>query len=137
MKEAVILVIILLAILQTEGFSQKKRERVKVNPDSVTVDSVEYKLIITDPGFDSWLATKPPANFYTKEYYEHRNLLLVTEWNIRNQNPLKYGDLYDTRIDYYPNIDYGIDLNYRLYYYFRFFEETNHVKLTDQSGERF
>jgi hypothetical protein len=137
MKRAVLLGLILLTIVQTEGFSQKKRERVKVNPDSVTVDSVEYKLIITDSGFDSWLATKPPANFYSKEYYEHRNILLVTEWNIRNQNPLKYGDLYDTRIDYYPNIDYGIDLNYRLYYYFRFFEETNHVKLIDQSGERF
>ena len=37
--------------------------------------------------------------------------------------------LYDNYIDYNPDADYGMDLNYRLYYYFKYFEETNHVKL--------
>jgi hypothetical protein len=40
-------------------------------------------------------------------------------------------DLYDNYIDYKPNTDYGIDINYRLYYYFRYFEEKNHIKLLD------
>ena len=36
---------------------------------------------------------------------------------------------YETYIDYNSNTDYGLDLNYKLYYYFKYFEETNKVKL--------
>jgi hypothetical protein len=131
MKKAVLIVFVFLAFIATDANCQKNRNQVKVKPDSVAVDSVEYELIVLDPGFESWLSTKPSMNFYSKEYYETRNRLYVTEWNIRNLNPIRYGDLYDTAIEYFPNIDYGLELNYRLYYYFRFFEETNRVKLID------
>ncbi len=36
---------------------------------------------------------------------------------------------YDSYIDYNPNIDYGLDLNYKLYYYFRYFEEKHGIRL--------
>jgi hypothetical protein len=39
--------------------------------------------------------------------------------------------LYQNSIDYNPRIEYGIDINYKLYYYFRYFEETNHISLLD------
>ena len=32
-------------------------------------------------------------------------------------------------IDYSLNRDYGFDFNYKLYMYFRFFEDTNRIKL--------
>ncbi len=35
----------------------------------------------------------------------------------------------DSYIDYRPNIDYGLDLNYKLYYYFKYFEERNNIRL--------
>jgi hypothetical protein len=102
-----------------------------VKTDSVAVDSVEYELIVFDPGFDSWLAAKPTMYFYSKDYYETRNRLYVMEWNYRYQSPLRFGNLYESKIDYDPSINYSLELNYKLFYYFRFFEETNHIKLID------
>ncbi len=129
MKRIFVIAIVLLALMEPDGYCQKSRNPVKVKPDTTNVDSVEYKLIVLDPGFDTWLATKPPMDFYSKEYYELKNRLYVTEWNYRYQQPLRYGDLYENIIDYDFNTDWGLELNYRLYYYFRFFEETNHIKL--------
>jgi hypothetical protein len=129
MKRAVFIGLVILVAFQLNGYSQKNTNQVKVKPDTIAVDSVEYELIVLDPGFDSWLATKPPENFYSKDYYKLKNTLYVTEWNYRYGNPIKFGSLYESRIDYDLFIDYGLDLNYRLYYYFLFFEETNHVKL--------
>ena len=86
-------------------------------------DSVEYELIVLDPKFEAWLATQPPANFYSQQYYETWNQQYVTEWNHRHNNPLRYGSFYETHIDYDPHIDYGLELNYRLYSYFRFIED--------------
>jgi hypothetical protein len=133
MKRVVIIGLVLLAFLCQAGYCQKSKNQAKVITDTTAVDSVEYKLIVLDPGFESWLATKPGMNFYSKDYYELKNRLFVLEWNLRYQSPMRYGELYETRIDYDPTIDYGLYLNYRLYYYFRFFEETNHVKLLDRS----
>ena len=129
MKRTVFIGVIFLAFFQLNGYSQKNRNQVKVRPDTIAVDSVKYELIVLDPGFDSWLATKPPENFYSKDYYELKNKLYVTEWNNRYSKPTRFGNLYETRIDYDMFTDYGLDLNYRLYYYFLFFEEMNHVKL--------
>jgi hypothetical protein len=57
-----------------------------------------------------------------------KDRLYVAEWNRRYETLYNRG-LYDDYIDYRPNIDYGIDLNYKLFYYFAYFEVTNHVKL--------
>jgi hypothetical protein len=131
MKKILLITVVLLTILEPRCYSQEKRKPIRVKPDTVSVDSVEYKLIVLDQGFELWLAAKPPMNFYSKEYYVLKNRFYVLEWNYRYHNPLRYGNLYETPVEYEPNIDYGIELNYRLYYYFRFFEEVNHVKLID------
>jgi hypothetical protein len=130
MKKTVFLVLVILVAIQTVGFGQKKRDRLKVKADSVTIDSLEYKLIVLDPNFDSWLVTKPSENFYSKEYYAHRNRMYVSEWNQRYMTS-RNSWLYDSYIDYNSGTDYGLDLNYKLYYYFLYFEETNHVRLVN------
>jgi hypothetical protein len=128
MKKSVFVILVILVALQTDVFSQNKRDRVKVKADTVSVDSLEYELIVLDPGFDSWLVTQPSKNFYSKEYYEQKNRLYVLEWNQRYMSSRNNGR-YDSFIDYNSNTDYGLELNYKLYYYFKFFEESNHVKL--------
>ncbi len=87
-------------------------------------DSLEYEIIIIDPGFESYLQTiAKPDNFYSQSYYEIKNKFYVTEWNIRAQNPLRYNSsIYENNIDYDFNIDYGLDVNYKLYNYFKFVE---------------
>jgi hypothetical protein len=128
MKKTVIMTFLILIAFQTVGLGQKRKEKEKVKADTITVDSLEYKLIILDQGFESWLATKPPKEFYTKSFYEQKNHLYVSEWNHRYITA-EDTNLYETYIEYYYNRDYGLDLNYTLYYYFRYFEETNHVTL--------
>ncbi|WP_372769285.1 DUF6146 family protein [Lutibacter sp.] len=87
-------------------------------------DSLEYEIIITDIGFETYLNTiAKPMWFYSKEYYETKNRFYVSEWNIRASNPLRYrSDIYENHIDYDPNVDYGLEVNYKLYNYFKFVE---------------
>jgi hypothetical protein len=127
-KKIFFTILVLLVAIPVISFGQKNKTQLKVKPDTISVDSVEYKLVVLDPGFESWLATKPSMDFLTQEYYERWNRLYVTEWNNRYMNQLHDGSNYETYIDYNPKINYGLDLNYRLYYYFKYFEETNHTK---------
>lgn len=123
-----------LSILLLTGLNLSAQRHIaglKVKADTLKADSIEYKLIVFDPGFDSWLVTKPSMNYYSNDYYRIKNKFYVTEWNYRYSLPLKFGSRYDSRIEYDPAIDYGLELNYRLYYYFLYFEEKNHTKLLD------
>ena len=87
-------------------------------------DSLEYEIIITDIGFETYLNTiAKPMNYYSKEYYENKNRFYVSEWNTRVMNPLKYRkDIYENQIDYDLNVNYGLEVNYKLYNYFKFIE---------------
>jgi hypothetical protein len=128
MKKSVFMMMTFLLLIQIDGLSQKKGEQNKVKGDTISVDSLEYRLIVSDPGFETWLATQKPENYYSKNYYEQKNRLYVTEWNYRYMTISNNG-FYESYINYSPSIDYGLDLNYKLYYYFRYFEEKNHVRL--------
>lgn len=93
-------------------------------------DSLEYEVIIIDPGFNSWLQSRAkPRNYYTQNYMEIKNNFWITEWNIRVNTPQRYGDLYQMRIDYQPQIDYGYEVNYLIYNYLVYFQVTNNQRL--------
>ena len=91
-------------------------------------DTTEYQLIIIDIGFESWLATQKPANYHTNDYYRMWNLRYVSEWNYL-YNSGRYPNYIESYVDYRPGIDYGIELNYKLYSYFQFFEEKHKITL--------
>jgi hypothetical protein len=122
-----ILTILVISFAPSNG-QRKIDRRDRIRPDTLASDSLVRELIIIDPGFDSWLVTQPPMDFYSKEYYRQWNIRYTTEWNRRYLAGRRNG-LYESYIDYDPNIDYGLVINYRLFYYFRYFEETNHVRL--------
>jgi len=109
-------------------------DTLKFEPGGGGSDSVEYELIVLDPGYEMYLATQPSKEFYTQSYYEAWNSRYVSEWNYRHSNPLTFGNIYETYIDYSQNIDYGLELNYKLYHYFRFFEKENGVDLLPERG---
>jgi hypothetical protein len=87
-------------------------------------DALEYEIIIIEPGFDSWLvSTAKPEGFYSQSYLETRNYVYVTEWNSRVLQPQRFNpNLYEMQIDYSQGIDYGYDVNYKLYNYFIYFQ---------------
>lgn len=102
------------------------------NNDTVRIanDSLEYEVIIIDPGFNRWLYTRAkPRGFYSEEYMRARNLQWVTEWNFRVNQPQRYGDMYQMRIDYYADIKYGYEVNYLLFNYLSFFQVSNNQRL--------
>lgn len=92
-------------------------------------DSTQYELIIIDIGFDNWyLLNYSPAKDYSNEYYRSRNMVAVINWN-NYYRDAKYTRVIDSYIDYQPNIDYGIEVNRKLFWYFRYIVETCKINL--------
>lgn len=94
-------------------------------------DSLEYEVIIIDPGFSSWLAGRArPRGYYSENYLEVKNQLYVTEWNRRAMQPNLYDpNLYEMQINYDMNIHYGYEVNYLIYNYFIYFQNRYNQRL--------
>ena len=101
--------------------------------DTITIrdEKTEYEIIIIEPGFDFWLQSiAKPEGYYSQSFLENRNRIMVIEWNQRVMQPYKYNsNLYELRIDYDPNIDYGYEVNYKLYNYFIYFQRKYNQRL--------
>ena len=123
------LIILMMIISAGWGQALGQQDTLRFEAEGEDADSVEYELIVLDPGYDAFLAMQPHMEYHSQQYYENWNLRYVREWNYRHSQPLRFGNIYETYIDYRPNIDYGLELNYKLYYYFRFFEKENGVDL--------
>jgi len=94
----------------------------KEEPVVIANDSLEYEVIIFDIGFNSFLnSTAQPEGFYSQYYLEARNKAWVITWNnrVRNNNQFN-SSIYENIIDYQPHIDYGYEVNYKLFNYFLF-----------------
>ncbi|RDI14398.1 DUF6146 family protein [Flavobacterium sp. AG291] len=112
--------------------NNKDLSEIRSKNDTIRIanDSLEYEIIIIDPGFNSWLASRAkPRGFYGQPYLENKNRFWVNEWNARAMNPQRFGELYQMQIDYKPQINYGYEVNYLLYNYLVFFQVTNNQKL--------
>ncbi|WP_289045752.1 DUF6146 family protein [uncultured Olleya sp.] len=94
--------------------------------DTITLSSqeTEYDIIIIEPGFNAWLnSIAQPEGYYSQQYLENKNLFYVNEWNSRVRQPQRFSpSLYELNIDYQSNIDYGYEVNYKLYNYFVYFQ---------------
>ena len=94
-------------------------------------DELQYEVIIIDPGFSTWLVSRSyPRNYHSLIYLETKNQIYVNEWNNRVSQPQRYNpNLYEMTIDYAPNIDYGYEVNYLIYNYMIYFQNTYKQKL--------
>ena len=94
----------------------------KEEPVVIANDSLEYQIIIIDIGFNAFLnSIAQPAGFYSQNYLEARNRVWVLEWNNRVRNPQQFNpNIYENIIEYQPSVDYGYDVNYKLFNYFLF-----------------
>jgi hypothetical protein len=113
------------AVKQDKTFKlDKSAEAAAYDTIEIANDSLEYKLIILEVGFNAWLTTQRPRGFYSQQYLENRNIFYVNEYNNRVNEASRYSrELYPFIIDYYPRVDYGYEVNYLLYHYFLFFQE--------------
>ncbi len=94
-------------------------------------DELEYEVIIIDAGFSTWLASRAlPRGYYSQSYLENKNRLWITEWNNRVLQPFRFNpNLYTLTIDYNTNIDYGYEVNYLIYNYMVYFQNTYKQRL--------
>ncbi len=105
----------------------------QVEGDTITIssDKTEYEITIIEPGFNAWLvSTARPEGYYSQSFLENRNNIYVTEWNLRTNQPFNFNpNLYELQINYDRNIDYGYEVNYKLYNYFIFFQRKYNQRL--------
>ncbi|MEM9362522.1 MAG: DUF6146 family protein [Bacteroidota bacterium] len=94
-------------------------------------EETEYEIIIIEPGFNAWLNSfARPEGYYSQQFLENRNNILVINWNQRVQQPFRFNpNLYQFQIDYSPSVDYGYEVNYKLYNYFIFFQRKYRQRL--------
>jgi hypothetical protein len=117
---------------QTTLAKDEKLENLKLNDTvSISNDELEYEIIIIEPGFNYWLASQArPEGFYSQTFLENRNYQYVIEWNQRVLQPQRFNpNLYELQIDYQSGIDYGYEVNYKLYNYFIYFQITYNQQL--------
>ncbi len=104
---------------EKETFNQQDADTVAIeNP------KLEYEIIIIEPGFYNWLQSiAKPEGYYSQSFLESRNQIYVINWNQRVLQPFQYDpNLYEMQINYDPFIDYGYEVNYKLYNYFIYFQ---------------
>ena len=89
-------------------------------------DALEYEVTIIDPGFNSWLISRAyPRNYHTQFYLENKNRQYILEWNSRVLQPLRFDpNLYEMNINYDPSVNYGYEVNYLIYNYMIYFQNT-------------
>jgi len=133
-----IIIVLVITLLTFSCKSSDKTTQIKDDPsidahiDTIRIENeaLEYKIIIIEIGFDSWLHVQKPMTFYTDDYLANRNLFYVSEWNRRVNLPGVYNpQIYSQLIDYEPSIDYGLEVNYLLFMYFEFIQEKYNQKL--------
>jgi hypothetical protein len=116
---------------QKKGANQRFEDS-KVDNDTIRIanDSLEYEIVIIEPGFNAWLASQRPRGYYGLNYLDQRNKFYVTIYNMRVNDPMSFDpNLYPFRINYEMDVDYGYEVNYLLYHYFLFFEEKYNQRL--------
>lgn len=82
----------------------------------------QYEVMVLDAGFETWFATAwSPAKDRSQEYYASWNQQYVTEWNFK-ANRAQNANFFQNQIQYDQTEDYGIAVERKLFYYFRWVE---------------
>ncbi len=104
-------------------------------PDTIHITDHKYfDITFYEAGFNKWLAQQEPMSNFYESSLEIRNMQYVNEWNTRVANPSIYDShLYSQRIEYKinPRKRYGLEVNYKLYQFFIFFEKKHEQLLLD------
>ena len=104
----------------------KNNDTIQNDTIRITNEALQYEVIIIDPGFSSWLVTNAfPRGYHSQFYMENKNRFYIMEWNNRVLQPQRYNpNLYEMNINYDSNIDYGYEVNYLIYNYMIYFQNT-------------
>ncbi len=91
------------------------------------INPEEYDLSVLDLGYESFLKMQPSAGNYSLSHLQNRNQHYVSIWNQR----VLTGDpkIYEMSIDYDSNNYYGLELEHKLYMFFKFMEMKHSISM--------
>ncbi len=116
----------ILALMMTMVACSGLKGVVAIEPDgeaTLPEDSISYELIVLDPGFESWyMLHGTPTKYRSQSYYESWNHQYVNEWNY-NASLSRKRSFFQPIHGYELGVDYGFELNHKLFYYFQYVEQ--------------
>jgi hypothetical protein len=133
MKQLVIFFIVFISVISCKTQTINTADTANGNASGIKGDTVriankelEYEVIIIDPGFTNWLNSRAfQRGYHSESFLEGKNKWYVQEWNNRVLQPSRYDSrLYEMQINYDPNIHYGYEVNYLIYNYMVYFQNT-------------
>ncbi len=127
-----VFVIILSSCGRSTAVSIPQEEQTVMQGDTVRIanDSLDYEIIIIEPGFNTWLISQLPRGVRSQAAMDIVNDRKVIEYNLRVNQPLRFDpQLYPFPIDYDSRTDYGYEVTYLLFNYFNFFEQRYNQRL--------
>lgn len=130
MKQLVIFFIVIISVIccktQTINTTNESVSSVKGDTVKIANNALEYEVIIIDPGFTNWLHSRAfKRGYHSESFLEGKNRWYVQEWNNRALQPSRYNSkLYEMQINYDPNVHYGYEVNYLIYNYMVYFQNT-------------
>jgi hypothetical protein len=113
----------LFALLLAWTYSPAQKSKSSLRSTGIIIDSTDYEITIIDSQFDTWyLLHYSPVKDYSNEYYRNRNQIGVSNWNDYFDKG-QYQRIIENHIFYNSSVDYGIEVNRKLYWYFKYTEE--------------
>lgn len=110
--------------------SQQKTKPVAIENN----DSTQYQLITFDQKFDTWYEIQnTPSQNRLESYYETWNRQYVAAWNAKATDPIR-NPFFQPIQGYDPNVDYGLKLNKKLFYYFQYVEHVLKIPILPGGG---
>ncbi len=88
-------------------------------------DNKKLNFSFSDNGYSAWLKKQKPQRYFYESSLEIINLQYANEWNKRVENVNFNSKYYKQSINYHlhSHTHYGIEINYKLFMYFKYFEE--------------
>ncbi len=127
MKQVIFLAAIIFIAIACS--TSRKIPQVKINGEAAEEsDSLEYRLETFDARFESWYTLQDrPSQYRGQQYYENWNQRYVNAWNYKATQP-GY-PFFEPIIGYDPTVDYGFELNHKLFYYFQYVENVLNIEI--------
>ncbi|MBW6536231.1 MAG: hypothetical protein K0B11_14580 [Mariniphaga sp.] len=129
MKQIIFISIALFFVLACS--TQKGVVKIEENKEEMVAveDSLEYQLETFDAKFETWYALHDnPSQYRSQQYYENWNRQYVNAWNYNSTQPGKRS-FFEPIVGYEPNVDYGFELNHKLFYYFQYVERVLKIEI--------
>ncbi len=128
LKRLLLSLLLTQCLVFTNIYSQEQKDSIATSQE-IQSDTTSYELLIFDIHFDSWfIKNRKMKEFYSIDYYKTKNRIAVINWNIHYSNN-RYPSVIENHIDYSNTKEYGIDVEYKLFYYFEYVQTTYKIRL--------